>query len=169
MKNAPGIEDSILEPGTLRGENLRERLNRYFSLDNSGNLIGEGLSAVSQNQPAMVEIKGVKTGHFMERKTAPLACLDAGLMGHVERPQSEPSNHDIQSARSRMSERRIGRGLGISRETVGRYLLLARLANPAISTPGVEGTNEAKPAISTPRQNRWVKESVGRSFYLEAH
>jgi hypothetical protein len=60
------------------------------------------VSAVSQNQPVMVEIKGVKTSHFMERKTAPLACLDAGLKGHVERPQSEPSNHDIQSARSRM-------------------------------------------------------------------
>ena len=42
----------------------------------------------------MVEIKGVKTSHFMERKTTPVACLDAGLMGHVERPQSEPSNHD---------------------------------------------------------------------------
>jgi hypothetical protein len=33
----------------------------------------------------MVEIKGVKTSHFMERKTAPLACSDAGLKGHVER------------------------------------------------------------------------------------
>jgi hypothetical protein len=60
------------------------------------------LSAVSQNRPVMVEIKGVKTSHFMERKTTPVACLDAGLMGHVERPQSELSNHDIESARSRM-------------------------------------------------------------------
>ena len=44
------------------------------------------------------------------------------------------------------SRRRIARELGIDRETVGRYLLLAK---PAISTTGVEGTDEAKPAIST--------------------
>jgi transposase len=44
------------------------------------------------------------------------------------------------------SRRRIARELGIDRETVGRYLLLAK---PAISTTGVEGTCEAKRAIST--------------------
>jgi transposase len=44
------------------------------------------------------------------------------------------------------SRRRIARELGIDRETVGRYLLLAK---PAISTTGVEGAGEAKPAIST--------------------
>jgi hypothetical protein len=44
------------------------------------------------------------------------------------------------------SRRRIARELGIDRETVGRYLLLAK---PAISTPGVEGTGEPKPAIPT--------------------
>ena len=59
------------------------------------------------------------------------------------------------------SRRRIARELGIDRETVGRYLLLAEPAistagiegageaEPAISTAGVEGTGEAKPAIST--------------------
>ena len=82
------------------------------------------------------------------------------------------------------SQRRIARQLGISGETVGRYLLLARLANPAISTPGLEGGSEPTPAISTlgvegtsesksghfdpPGQNRWAKEPVGRSFYLQA-
>src|SRR3984893_1690449 len=44
------------------------------------------------------------------------------------------------------SRRRIARELGIDRETVGRYLLLAK---PVISTAGAEGTGEAKPAIST--------------------
>jgi len=44
------------------------------------------------------------------------------------------------------SQRRIGRELGINRETVGRYL---RLAKPAISTTGSEGHKEAKPANST--------------------
>jgi transposase len=44
------------------------------------------------------------------------------------------------------SRRRIARELGIDRETVWRYLDLAK---PAISTPGVEGVGEVKPAIST--------------------
>ena len=43
------------------------------------------------------------------------------------------------------SRRRIARELGIDRETVGRYL---RLAKPAISTAGSEEAGEAKPAIS---------------------
>src|SRR6202011_2739146 len=44
------------------------------------------------------------------------------------------------------SRRRIARELGIDRETVGRYLLLAE---PAISTAGIEGAGKEKPAIST--------------------
>ena len=44
------------------------------------------------------------------------------------------------------SRRRIARELGIDRETVGRYL---RLAKPAISTTGLEGLGETKPAIPT--------------------
>jgi transposase len=44
------------------------------------------------------------------------------------------------------SRRRIARELGIDRETVGRYLLLAK---PAISTAGSEEASEVKPAIST--------------------
>jgi hypothetical protein len=48
--------------------------------------------------------------------------------------------------------------LGIDRETVGRYL---RLAKPAISTPGSEGGKEAKPANST------VSKSGGRKSQCE--
>jgi transposase len=59
------------------------------------------------------------------------------------------------------SRRRIARELGINRETVGRYLLLARLAKPAISTPGVEGDSESKPAIST------AGKSTGRKSQCE--
>jgi len=43
------------------------------------------------------------------------------------------------------SQRRIASELGINRETVGRYL---RLAKPAIPTTGVEEGAAAKPAIS---------------------
>jgi transposase len=47
------------------------------------------------------------------------------------------------------SHRRIARELDLNRETVGRYLRLAR-SKPAISTPGSEADPTAKPAISTP-------------------
>lgn len=46
------------------------------------------------------------------------------------------------------SNRRIARELGINRETVGKYLLLAR-AKPAISTPGSDPDPDSKPAIPT--------------------
>ena len=46
------------------------------------------------------------------------------------------------------SRRRIARELDINRETVGKYLELAR-SKPAISTPGSEPDAGAKPAIST--------------------
>jgi transposase len=46
------------------------------------------------------------------------------------------------------SDRRIARELGINRETVGKYLLLAR-PKPAISTPGSGPDPNSKPAIST--------------------
>ena len=47
------------------------------------------------------------------------------------------------------SNRRIARELGINRETVGKYLLLAR-PKPAISTPGSDSDPNSKPAIPTP-------------------
>jgi len=47
------------------------------------------------------------------------------------------------------SHRRIARELDLNRETVGKYLRLAR-SKPAISTPGSESDPAAKPAISTP-------------------
>ena len=60
------------------------------------------LSAVTQNQPLKVEIKGFKTGHFSEVKTALVGLGTAGPEGHVECPESEPANDDIQFSRSRM-------------------------------------------------------------------
>ena len=47
------------------------------------------------------------------------------------------------------SNRRIARELGINRETVGKYLLLAR-PKPAISTPGSDSDPNSKPAIPIP-------------------
>jgi transposase len=63
------------------------------------------------------------------------------------------------------SQRRIASELGLDRETVRRYIRLAKPAistsgskglpgpKPAISTPGSEGPPDPKPAISTPGKN----------------
>src|SRR4029077_5048518 len=47
-------------------------------------------------------IKGFKTSHFLEQKTAPQDHPDAGPMGHVERPQSESASNDLQFTRPRL-------------------------------------------------------------------
>jgi transposase len=91
------------------------------------------VSGVGQNQPVKVEIKGIKTSHFLEQKTAPRDCIEAGSMGHVERPQSDPSSNDLQFIRPGLVSAAHRSELGIDRETVGGYLLLAK---PAISTAG---------------------------------
>jgi hypothetical protein len=65
-------------------------------------LIPATVSAVTQNRPLMVEIKGFKTSHSMGVKTALIGPITAGREGHVECPESEPANDDIQFSRSRM-------------------------------------------------------------------
>src|SRR5215469_18856117 len=60
------------------------------------------LSAVTQNRPVVVEIRGVKTSHFKEHKTAALNLKRIGSMRHVECPQSELASNDLQLSRSRM-------------------------------------------------------------------
>jgi hypothetical protein len=50
----------------------------------------------------MVEIKGFKTSHSMGVKTALIGPITAGLEGHVECPESEAANDDIQFSRSGM-------------------------------------------------------------------
>src|SRR5271165_7157883 len=70
----------------------------------SCNASGNGIvSAVSQNQPLKVEIKGFKTSHFLEQKTAPRNSPDAGPMEHVELPKSEPANNYLQFTRPRLA------------------------------------------------------------------
>ena len=120
---------------------------------------GDIVSADGQTQPVKVEIKGFKTSHFLELKTAPRNCPQYFLNGHVECPIALNLQETIHSLRDRgWSRRRIARELGIDRETVSRYL---RLAKPAISTTGSEDSGEAKPAISI----AW--KSVGRKSQCE--
>jgi Homeodomain-like domain len=80
----------------------------------------------------MVEIKGFKTSHSMGVKTALVGPITAGSVGYVECPESACKPLHRLADRG-WSQRRIGRELGIDRETVGRYLRLAE-AKPAIST-----------------------------------
>ena len=60
------------------------------------------VSAISQNHPGIIEIKGLKTSHFKECKTALWGQEQTGSMGDVECPQSEPANNDLQPGQSRM-------------------------------------------------------------------
>jgi hypothetical protein len=60
------------------------------------------VSAISQNRPVIIEIKGPKTSHFKENKTAPRDREEIGSMEHVECPRSEPANIDIQLGPARM-------------------------------------------------------------------
>jgi hypothetical protein len=60
------------------------------------------MSAISQNQPAVIEIKGFKTSHFKESKTAALGREKLGSVEHVECPQSEPANNNIQLGPARL-------------------------------------------------------------------
>src|SRR6516225_9124746 len=88
---------------TITSSNARCFMNQSI---NSGSrfacLRASLMSGVTQNRPVKVEIKGFKTSHFLEQKTAPRNCPDAGPMGHVERPQSEPSGNDLHLRRPRL-------------------------------------------------------------------
>ena len=100
---------------------------------------------MTQNRRLKVEIKGFKTSHF-GTETAPQDHADAGPMGHVECPYSESASHDIEhsSHEKRLVPRWIAASLGL----IERPLDGICGWEPAISTTGVEGTGEAKPAIS---------------------
>src|ERR1700756_5216032 len=72
---------------------VRNQIDSHLSL---------AMSAVTQNRPLVVEIKGFKTSHSMGVKTALIGPITAGREGHVECPESEPANDNIQFSRSRM-------------------------------------------------------------------
>src|SRR6516165_6580367 len=100
------------------------------------------MSGVTQNRPVKVEIKGFKTSHFLEQKTAPRNCPDAGPMGHVERPQSEPSGNDL-------------------------HLRRPWLVPAAYSPRAGDQSRDSRPVFAVsktshfdPRHRRWAKESV---------
>jgi hypothetical protein len=98
----------------IMNENPREKV---VVLD-----LARRVSAVGQNQPVKVEIKGFKTSHFSEQKTAPWNCPDAGPMGHVECPQSEPSGNDLHLTQPRLVAATYSPQLGI-KWTLQKFLL----------------------------------------------
>ena len=100
--------------------------------------------------------RSIKTSDFKESKTAPWDLEQTGSKGHLECPQSErldwarrrPANNDLlySLADRGRSQRRIASELGINRETVRRYLILAK---PAISITGKQAWDtQSKPPIS---------------------
>ena len=70
------------------------------------------------------------------------------LMGAMNELNVNLQHTIITLAGNGWSNRRIARELGINRETVGKYLLLARLKS-AISTQGSELDPSSNPAIPT--------------------
>src|ERR1700754_2256263 len=95
------------------------------------------VSAVTQNQPLKVEIKGFKTSHFLEPKTVPQdrAERDQWGMSNVLKVSLQTTIYSLHGRG--WSRRRIARELGINREIVGWYLLLAkRLAGMTFAATG---------------------------------
>src|ERR1700739_1807368 len=103
------------------------------------------MSAISQNRPVIIEIKGSNPATL--RKTKQLRgtwkkTVQWG-MSNVLKVSLQTTIYSL--AQRGWSQRRIAKELGINRETVSRYL---RLPKPAISTAGFEDDEAAKPAIS---------------------
>jgi hypothetical protein len=66
-----------------------------------------------------------------------MGLVAAGAKRHAECPESEPTSDHLQFTQPKAGPGDVLRARAwISRETVGRYLLLTRLANPAIWTLG---------------------------------
>jgi hypothetical protein len=79
------------------------------------------VSAISQNHPGIIEIKGLKTSHFKECKTAPWGQEQTGSMGmsNVLKVSLQTTIYSL--ANRGWSQRRIASELGINRETVRRW------------------------------------------------
>jgi hypothetical protein len=75
------------------------------------------LSAITQNQPGIIEIKGLKTSHSKESKTAPWDLGKSGSMGmsNVLKVSLQTTIYNL--ADRGWSQRRIASELGINRET----------------------------------------------------
>ena len=102
------------------------------------------LSAIGQTRPAIIEIKGLQNSHFKESKTAPWDWLETFRWGMSNVLKVGLQTTICSLADRGWSQRPIVSELGINRETVGRYL---QLAKPAFLYPGAEEGAAAKQAI----------------------
>jgi hypothetical protein len=89
--------------------------------------------------------RSLKTSHSLEQKTA-AQDHDAGPMGHVERSHSECASNDLQFTRKRLVPL-ADRPRAWDRERPSGDICCWQ--NQPFRPPGVEGTGEPKPAIST--------------------
>jgi hypothetical protein len=103
------------------------------------------VSAISQNQPVIIEIKEVKPPILRKAKQ----LRETGRksvqwsISNVLKVSLQTTIYSL--AQRGWSQRRIAKESGINRETVGRYL---RLPKSAISITGSEESEDPKPAIS---------------------
>ena len=103
------------------------------------------MSAISQNQPVIIEIKEVKPPILRKAKQLRETGRKS-VQWSISNVLKVSLQTTIYSLVQRgWSQRRIAKELGINREMVGRYL---RLPKPAISITGSEESEDPKPAIS---------------------
>jgi hypothetical protein len=115
------------------------------------------VSAISQNRPAIIEIKGLKTSHFKEKKTAPRDRDGNGSMGHVERPQSEPANNDIQLGPARMVAATNCEGVG-DQSGNGQSVFTAAKTNSLVHRRAVSAHLMAERRLPFSYcESRWVR------------
>jgi hypothetical protein len=98
-----------------------------------------------QNQPLRAEIKGFKTGHYLEAKTVVVGLVTAGAEGHLDCTKSEPGSDDIRFSRSRMVSAPDGNpNLGRT-ERLLPILGIKETAKTSHSAPGFEWSAESNP------------------------
>jgi hypothetical protein len=119
----------------LRAAKPRSWTNEYVrhgtrtllaSLDVATGRVIAHVSAIGQTRPAIIEIKGLKTGHFKESKTAPRDPGEIGSMAHVQCPQSESANNDLQPGQSRMVAATDCEGAGAQSRDSGPVLAVGK-------------------------------------------
>jgi transposase len=96
LERAEKADSTPLADGLSVPKEIQRREDRIAQLLKAREAIKARVSAITQNQPVIIEIKDLKTSHFLERKRALFGREGATRMGHDQCPQSEPSNHHLQ-------------------------------------------------------------------------
>ena len=96
----------------------------------------------------MVETKGFKTSHFKESKTALLDPEKLGAKEHVECPDSEPANDDIQFRRARIVSAANRQGAGDQSRDGGSVFAAAKTGHFDCRAPELNAGVAVKALLS---------------------